>query len=265
MNSLKISKNYTSLKTQYLESQVRKFPVMGGGIAPFENDMDSVDAVHNDHSNPIEERDSKIKVLEESLIKANESAQLKDQQIASLEEQLKEDPKNSNEAEVKKLKRELSTAQRKVNKICDGSANSLLCAIKNDKTPLDEEDEVFLSACSLFANSSFDPSLTEEEIEKMNSDAGHPDVDRDVFKPIRDKVNFSDAEQSVRFGRTRNKVAELLKMTAKSRRNSLSRSQSSKRRIGEKEENLQPAKVVNDRLSPKTDNVPKSRLPSLTK
>ena len=201
--------------------------------------------------------------MEQSLIKANESAQLKDQQIASLEEQLKEDPKNSNEAEVKKLKRELSTAQRKVNKICDGSANRLLCAIKNDKAPLDEKDEGFISACSLFANSSFDPSLTEEEIEKMNSDAGHPDADKDVFKPIRDKVNFSDAEQSVRFGRTRNKVAELLKMTAKSRRNSLSRSQSSKRRIGEKEENLQPAKVVNDRPSPKTDNVQKTRLPSL--
>ena len=41
MNSLKISKNYTSLKTQYLESQVRKFPAMRGGIAPVMNDMDS--------------------------------------------------------------------------------------------------------------------------------------------------------------------------------------------------------------------------------
>ena len=264
MNSLKISKNYTSLKTQYLESQVRKFPVMGGGIAPFENDMDRVDAVHNDLSNPIEERDSKIKVLEQSLIKANESAQLKDQQIASLEEQLKEDPKSFNEAEVKKLKRELSTAQRKVNKICDGSANRLLCAIKNDKAPLDEKDEGFISACSLFANSSFDPSLTEEEIEKMNSDAGHPDADKDVFKPIRDKVNFSDAEQSDRFGRTKNKVVELLKITVNSRRNSLSRSPSGKRRIEEKEDNLQPAKVVNDRPSPKTDIVPKTRLPSLS-
>ena len=246
MNSLKISKNYTSLKTQYLESQMRKFPVMGGGSALLMSDMDSVDAVHNDQTSPIEVRDSKIKVLEESLTKAKESAQLKDQQIASLEEQLKEDPRNSNEAEVKRLKLELSTAQRKVNKICDGSANRLLCAITNDKTPLDEKDEGFLSACSLFANSSFDPSLTEEEIEKMNSDAGHPDADKDVFKPIRDKVNFSDAEQSDRFGRTKNKVVELLKITVNSRRTSLSRSPSGKRRIEEKEDNLQPAKVVND-------------------
>ena len=97
----------------------------------------------------------------------------------------------------------------------------------------------------------------------MNSVAGHPDADKDVFKPIRDKVNFSDAEQSDRFGRTKNKVVELLKMTAKSRRNSLSRSPSGKRRIEGKEDNLQPAKVVNDRPSPpKTDNVRKSRLPS---
>ena len=135
--------------------------------------------------------------------------------------------------------------------------------VKNDKAPLDEKDEGFISACSLFANSSFDPSLTEEEIEKMNSDAGHPDADKDVFKPIRDKVNFSDAEQSDRFGRTKNKVVELLKITVNSRRNSLSRSPSGKRRIDEKEDNLQPAKVVNDRPSPpKTDIVRKSRLPS---
>ena len=244
MNSLKITKNYSSLKTQYLESQSRKFPPIGGGIVPSSvNDMDNMDTVQNDPSNHTEERDSIVKALEESLMKANESVQI-------------------NEAEVKKLKRELSTAQRKVNRICDGSANRLLCAITNDKIPLNEEDEGFKSACSLFANSSFDPSLTEEEIEKMNSDAGHPDVDKDVFKPIRDKVNFSDAEQSDRFGRTRNKVVELLKMTAKSRRNSLSRSPSSKRRNGETEDNLQPAKVVNDRPSPKTDSVPKSRLPS---
>ena len=209
------------------------------------NDMDNMDTVQNDPSNLTEERDSVVKALEDSLVKANESVQI-------------------NEAEVKKLKRELSTAQRKVNRICDGSANRLVCAITNDKIPLNEDDEGFKSACLLFANSSFDPSLTEEEIEKMNSDAGHPDVDKDVFKPIREKVNFSDAEQSDRFGRTRNKVVELLKMTAKSRKNSLCRSPSNKRRNGEKEENLQPSKVANDRPSPKTDNVPKTRLPFLS-
>ena len=48
-----------------------------------------------------------MKAIEDSLVKANESVQI-------------------NEAEVKKLKRELSTAQRKVNRICDGSANRLL-------------------------------------------------------------------------------------------------------------------------------------------
>ena len=205
--------------------------------------MDNMDTVKNDPSNLTEERDSVVKALKDSLVKANESVQI-------------------NEAEVKKLKRELSTAQRKVNRICDGSANRLLCAITNDKIPLDENDEGFLSACSLFANSSFDPSLTEEEIEKMNSDAGHPDTDKDVFKSIREKVNFSDAEQSDRFGRTQNKVVELLKITAKSRRDSLSRSPASKRRMGEKEEILQPSKVANDRPSPKTDSVRKSRLPS---
>ena len=46
MNSLKITQNYTSLKTQYLESQVRRYPLMGGGIASLGvNDMDNVDAI----------------------------------------------------------------------------------------------------------------------------------------------------------------------------------------------------------------------------
>ena len=155
----------------------------------------------------------------------------------------------------------MNTVRRKVDKIYDGSANRLLCAITNVATPLDELD--FKSACSMFANSSFDLSLTEEEIDKMNSEDGHLDAEQNVFKPIRDKVNFSDAEQSERFGRTRNKVVELLKVTANSRRNSLGRSPSSKRGIGEKEDNLQPAKMVNDRSSPSKDTVPRSRLPSL--
>ena len=48
MNSLKITQNYTSLKTQYLESQVRRYPLMGGGIASLGvNDMDNVDAIKN--------------------------------------------------------------------------------------------------------------------------------------------------------------------------------------------------------------------------
>ena len=63
----------------------------------------------------------------------------------------------------------MNTVRRKVDKIYDGSANRLLCSITNVATPLDELD--FKSACSLFANSSFDLSLTEEEIDKMNSEA----------------------------------------------------------------------------------------------
>ena len=53
--------------------------------------MDSVDAVQNYQSNPIEEQDSKIKVLQESLTKANESVKDKDELIASLEQKQKEE------------------------------------------------------------------------------------------------------------------------------------------------------------------------------
>ena len=110
MNSLKITKNYTSLKTQYLESQVRKFPLMGVGTAPSGvNDMDSVDAVQNDQAIPQDDRDSQIKVLQESLTKANESVQNKDELITSLVQKQKE--------EAARLKDKLSTAQKKINSV----------------------------------------------------------------------------------------------------------------------------------------------------
>ena len=60
MNSLKISKGYASLKSKYLESQSKNFPLLGGDtVPPGMNDMDTMDAVQNDHfpSNPMVERD----------------------------------------------------------------------------------------------------------------------------------------------------------------------------------------------------------------
>ena len=150
MNSLKITKNYTSLKTQYLESQVRKYPLIGGGIAPSGvNDMDSVDAVLNEQSNPIEEQDSKIKVLQESLTKANESVKDKDELIASLEQKQKE--------EVARWKDKLSTAQKKVNSVYSGSARKLLKDVTDVSTPIVTED--FDNTCRLLAMSFYDTNL----------------------------------------------------------------------------------------------------------
>ena len=71
MNSLKISKNYTSLKNQYLEAQCKKFPSVSGDIVPpsSASDMDNLDTVQSDilPSNPRAELDSKITALQESL------------------------------------------------------------------------------------------------------------------------------------------------------------------------------------------------------
>ena len=61
MNSLKISKNYTSLKNQYLEAQCKKFPLVSGDIVPpsSASDMDNLDTVQSDilPSNPRAELD----------------------------------------------------------------------------------------------------------------------------------------------------------------------------------------------------------------
>ena len=61
----------------------------------------------------------------------------------------------------------------------------------------------------------------------------------------------------------RNKVVESLRLSVESRRQSLSLSPARKRGKDREEDNLQPAKMVNDRSSPPKDTVPRSKLPSL--
>ena len=260
MNSLKITQNYTSLKTQYLESQVRRYPLMGGGIASLGvNDMDNVDAVQSDQSNSLEERDSKMKILQESLIKANESVKTKDEIIASLEQKQKE--------EMARWKDKLSTAQKKVNSVYSGSARKLLKDVTDVSTPIMTED--FDNTCKLLAMSFYDTNLSEEDVDRMNSESAPQELLKDVFKPFRDQVDLTDSVQAERLSRVRNKVVENLKTTIRSRRLSLgSVSPASKRGNSEGEQsNEKPSKLADNRPSPKKDKdtASKSGLPQFKK
>ena len=262
MNSLKITQNYTSLKTQYLESQVRKYPQMGGGIASLGvNDMDSADSAQSDQSNSSEERDSKIKILQESLIKANESVKTKDELIASLEQKQKE--------EVARWKDKLSTAQKKVNSVYSGSARKLLKDVTDVSTPIMTED--FDNTCKLLAVSFYDTNLSEEDVDRMNSESAPQELLNDVFKPFRDQVDLTDSVQAERLSRVKNKVVENLKTTirSRSRRMSLgSVSPASKRGNSEGERSDEnPSKLADNRPSPKKDKntVSKSGLPQYNK
>ena len=260
MNSLKITQNYTSLKTQYLESQVRRYPLMGGGIASLGvNDMDNVDAVQSDQSNSLEERDSKMKILQESLIKANESVKTKDEIIASLEQKQKE--------EVARWKDKLSTAQKKVNSVYSGSARKLLKDVTDVSMPIMTED--FDNTCKLLAVSFYDTNLSEEDVDRMNSESAPQELLKDVFKPFRDQVDLTDSVQAERLSRVRNKVVENLKTTIRSRRLSLgSVSPASKRGNSEGEQsNEKPSKLADNRPSPKKDKdtASKSGLPQFKK
>ena len=262
MNSLKITQNYTSLKTQYLESQVRKYPQMGGGIASLGvNDMDSADSAQSDQSNSSEERDSKIKTLQESLIKANESVKTKDELIASLEQKQKE--------EVARWKDKLSTAQKKVNSVYSGSARKLLKDVTDVSTPIMTED--FDNTCKLLAVSFYDTNLSEEDVDRMNSESAPLELLNDVFKPFRDQVDLTDSVQAERLSRVKNKVVENLKTTirSRSRRMSLgSVSPASKRGNSEGERSDEnPSKLADNRPSPKKDKntVSKSGLPQYNK
>ena len=259
MNSLKITQNYTSLKTQYLESQVRRYP-LGGGIASLGvNDMDNVDAVQSDQSNSLEERDSKMKILQESLIKVNESVKTKDEIIASLEQKQKE--------EAARWKDKLSTAQKKVNSVYSGSARKLLKDVTDVSMPIMTED--FDNTCKLLAVSFYDTNLSEEDVDRMNSESAPQELLKDVFKPFRDQVDLTDSVQAERLSRVRNKVVENLKTTIRSRRLSLgSVSPASKRGNSEGEQsNEKPSKLADNRPSPKKDKdtASKSGLPQFKK
>ena len=254
INRLKIKTGYTSLKTQYLEMQSWHFPRPGGGTAPSNsNEMDKIDALQTDlvPSNPIEERDSKISSLQESLTLSAASNKEKELAIAELEKKLDDALLKPNVAEVKKLRRDLSIAQKKVDKVYSGSAGKLLKAVKEVDIPLDEE---FDSTCALLASSFYDTPLTEEDINKMNTKFAPTEATRDVFKPFREEANSFDSVKVERFSRMRNKVVESLKVSVESRRLSLSLSPNRKRGKDREVEEHGKQKMQNSRLSPKTDH-----------
>ena len=214
--------------------------------------MDKIDALQTDlvPSNPIEERDSKISSLQESLTLSAASDKEKELAIAELEKKLDDALLKPNVAEVKKLRRDLSIAQKKVDKVYSGSAGKLLKAVKEVDIPLDEE---FDSTCALLASSFYDTPLTEEDINKMNTENAPTEATRDVFKPFREEANSFDSVQVERFSRMRNKVVESLKVSVESRRLSLSLSPNRKRGKDREEEEHGKQKMQNSRLSPKND------------
>ena len=252
VNRLKIKTGYTSLKAQYLEMQSRHSLRPGGDTVPSNsNEMDKIDALQTEllPANPIEERDSKISSLQESLTLSAASNKEKELAIVELEKKLA--LLKPSVAEVKKLKKDLSTAQKKVDKVYSGSAGKLLRAVKEVDIPLDEE---FDSTCALLASSFYDTPLTEEDINKMNTELAPTESTSDVFKPFREEANSFNPAQVERYNKLRNKVVESLKLSVESRRQSLSRSPSRKREKDKDDEDFNKQKIQNNRLSPKNDH-----------
>ena len=118
---------------------------------------------------------------------------------------------------MKKLIKELSTVQMKVDKVYSGSVT-----VKNVEIPLDEE---FNSTCALLPSLFYDTPLTKEDLSKMNTES----APTDVFKPFRAETTESDSVQVERFSKMRNKVVESLRLSIPSRRMPLSISPSRKR------------------------------------
>ena len=219
MNGLKISVGYSSLKSQYLAAQARQNPALGG----LAQDIDALD-MENDEicpSNPLAKKDSKISQLESSLKASTDANKERDEKIAALEKTICE--LSSKEAEVKRLRGELKTANKKVENVLKGSTNKLIAAVTEN---LELTEDEFDSSCSLLASSAFEPAMTEDIITSMNTESA-PQGEMDVFKVIREQVDLKDPVQSQRFSRVRSKVTESLIKSAKSR--NLTRSSSAKR------------------------------------
>ena len=222
MNSLKISVGYSSLKAQYLEAQVRKNPTFGG----LAQDIDALD-MENDEicpSNPLVKKDSKISQLESSLKASTEANRERDEKIAALEKTINEFS-SSKDADVKRLREELKTANKKVETVLKGSTNKLIAAVTDNLVLTNEE---FDSSCTLLASSAFEPTMTEDTITSMNTESA-PQGEMDVFKAFREQVDLKDPVQSQRFSRLRDKVTDSLIKSARSR--NLSRSPSAKRKL----------------------------------
>ena len=118
---------------------------------------------------------------------------------------------------MKKLIKELSTVQMKVDKVYSGSVT-----VKNVEIPLDEE---FNSTFALLPSLFYDTPLTKEDLSKMNTES----APTDVFKPFRAEATESDSVLVECFSKMRNKVVESLRLSIQSRRMPLSISPSRKR------------------------------------
>ena len=68
----------------------------------------------------------------------------------------------------------------------------------------------------------YDTNLKEEDVDSMNSESAPLELKRDVFKPLREKVDPTNPDQAKRVGRVRNKVVAKLKETIWSRSRRLS-------------------------------------------
>ena len=102
--------------------------------------------------------------LQKSLTLSAASNKEKESAIAQLEKKLEDALLKPNVAEMKELRKDLGTSQKKMDKVYSGNADKLLKAVKKMDIPL---DEVFISICALLASSFYDIPLTEEDINKI--------------------------------------------------------------------------------------------------
>ena len=129
--------------------------------------------------------------------------------------------------------------------------------------------EDFDNTCKLLAVSFYDTNLSEEDVDRMNSESVPQKLLKDVFKPFRDQVDPTVSVQAAGLSKVKNKVVKNLKTSIRfrSRRLSLSSvSPASKRGKSEREQSDEKSsKLVDNRPSPKKDKdtVSKSGLPIL--
>ena len=228
MQSLRARVGYASLKTLYMENQVKNYPALTGGERATPDIVEDEDMITP--MNPIELKDKEI----ENLNKKIEESKTKDAEINHLKDTL-----TKTVAELKATKRNVHISQQKLNFTKRATEQVIVESISDPKGFI--EDPVLIGVYSA--------TLNEDEIDIDDNEDTEDSRSRcDTFlKSMKEKIDPSDPQQLERYNQVKNKILEKVKASKSSRSRSRSvssvTSTSSKRlRSGDRNEGSSPVR-----------------------
>ena len=200
MESLKLSDNYVSLKSKYLEQQSKSFPSLGRKAGPQLNgqaeSMDRVDGETEAEDevlpvSPVEERDNQISALQKTLNDLQE--QVKDVNV--LKEKLTKTKAENNS--FRKLSSQLTQKLNLTRKTNEIKLAEMICSGSTEDTP-----HLVTAYTATLSEDDFDLDITKNEITPKHAT---------FLKNVEDKCDLKDEGQKERYCEIRNQVLDRVK------------------------------------------------------